>query len=646
MPFCATCNGRFDQGTFCPKDGTALLPDGEPLRSLVGQVIGGRYRLTKLLGAGGMGEVYAAQHVHIHKRVAVKLLHGEISSNPEAVARFQQEAQSASSIGHDNIVIIDDFGTMDDGRVYLCMEFLEGVSLSEAMQEPGGMDLLRAMRVMTQVCDGLGAAHAKGIVHRDMKPENVFLTRRSDGSEVAKILDFGIAKVSGTEANQNLTKTGTVFGTPHYMSPEQALGQKVDHRADIYSVGVMLFEMFTGQVPFKAESFMGILSQHITKPPPVPSTVSPGKAIPRPIEEIILKSMAKDPTQRFGSMQEVKEALLAVSHGLAASAPAQAAYQPTRMAAAMPGSMAPTMAAPGSTGPSLPPAPVASPADSGAAIPKTVFAGGAAGSAPAMPAVPVHPPPGRPAPQPMPARAQSSSGKKSNTGLIIAIVAVVVVLGGGAAAAAIFWDKITGKTDQPIAAGTGTGTTPPATTPDAGKVASATPDAAIKVEPVAKVDPPKGEEPKGEEPKGEEPKGEEPKGEEPKPKTKKVLAKVAPKGEEPKPKKEPKPEVAEKKDPPPKPKPSITTVTLATVPSDAAVIRDGQRVGRTPMPFKLKPGESVRVMVARAGFKDQWVTVTANDEDRTMRVKLKKGFAGGALGIPGSDPGAPSGKPF
>ena len=274
MLLCPTCNGRFGEGKYCPKDGTTLLPEGEEAQTLEGQVIGGRYRLKRLLGQGGMGEVYEGEHIHITKRVAVKLLHPEISGDPEALVRFRQEAQSASSIGHENIVTIDDFGTMEDGRVYLTMEFLKGLSLAEAMLPPNSLTMVEALDVLLQVGDGLAAAHVKGIVHRDMKPENIFLTARTDGSTSVKILDFGIAKVSGTDRNESLTKTGTVFGTPHYMSPEQALGQKLDHRADIYSMGVILFELVTGQVPFRAESFMGILSQHITKPPPEPSTLT------------------------------------------------------------------------------------------------------------------------------------------------------------------------------------------------------------------------------------------------------------------------------------------------------------------------------------------------------------------------------------
>ncbi len=329
MPVCPTCNGRFEDGTFCPKDGTTLMPDGDQQQSMSGQVIDGRYRLTKLLGKGGMGEVYIGEHIRITKKVAIKFLHHEISGNPEALGRFQQEAQSASSIGHRNIVTIDDFGAMDDGQVFLCMEYLAGESMSEAMMAPGGLEPIRALSLMMQVCEGLHAAHQKGIVHRDMKPENVFITQPDDMPELVKILDFGIAKVASND-DQNLTKTGTVFGTPHYMSPEQAMGQKdkIDARSDIYSMGVMLFEIFTGELPFKAESFMGILSQHITAPPPAPSTVQPGKNIPRQVEEVIQRAMAKTPEQRYGSTLEMRDALAAVRDSIAPGA-AAAPYPPT-----------------------------------------------------------------------------------------------------------------------------------------------------------------------------------------------------------------------------------------------------------------------------------------------------------------------------
>ena len=308
-------------------------PDS-PEAALVGKVIGGRYRLTKLLGQGGMGEVYSADHIHITKQVAVKLLHAEISTNAEAVARFKQEAQSASSIGHDNIIRIDDFFEIDDGRVCLCMEFLDGQSLDRVIHRLGVEDPVQGIRIICQVCDGLGAAHAKGIIHRDMKPENVFLSRKPDGTDQVKILDFGIAKVTGEEAN-DLTKTGMVFGTPHYMSPEQALGHAVDPRSDIYSVGIMLFEMFTGEVPFKAESFMGVLSKHITQPPPSPSKMTVRGRVPDPVERIILKAMAKQPDQRFQNTDELKRALIRAQRAFG-GVDGEASAVPTRLGAPCP----------------------------------------------------------------------------------------------------------------------------------------------------------------------------------------------------------------------------------------------------------------------------------------------------------------------
>src|SRR6185503_5699212 len=289
---CPACNARYAPDVaFCSRDGTPLVSDpGAMGADLVGKILADRYRVVRLIGEGGMGQVYEAQHVNINKRFALKLLRPEIVSNGEAVARFRQEAWASSSIGHENIVEIEDFATLPSGAVYLAMEFLEGLPLSERMRRDPPLTFAESLDVMLQVVSGLAAAHDKGIVHRDMKPENVFLGMKY-GRPLVKILDFGIAKVSGAEGNKSLTRTGTIFGTPHYMSPEQALGKPLDLRADIYSVGVIMYEVFTGRVPFEAESFMGILTKHITSDPKRPTEVSPDRGIPPEVEAVILKAM-------------------------------------------------------------------------------------------------------------------------------------------------------------------------------------------------------------------------------------------------------------------------------------------------------------------------------------------------------------------
>jgi serine/threonine protein kinase len=299
---CPACNSRYDEGgAFCSRDGTPLVANLEAGKTdLVGQVLADRYRVVRLIGEGGMGQVYEAQHVNINKRFAIKLLRPEIVSNPEAVARFRQEAWSASSIGHDNIIEIEDFATLPSGAVYLAMEFLSGQSLAERMRGEPKLTFAESLEICLQVGSGLGAAHEKSIVHRDMKPENIFLAQKH-GRVVAKILDFGIAKVSGADGNKSLTRTGTIFGTPHYMSPEQALGRPLDHRSDIYSVGVIMYELFTGRVPFEAESFMGILTKHITTAPIPPRQLSP--ALSADVELVILRAMAKEPDERYQTME-------------------------------------------------------------------------------------------------------------------------------------------------------------------------------------------------------------------------------------------------------------------------------------------------------------------------------------------------------
>src|SRR5215470_9114607 len=328
MKACPACNTRYDdQITFCVKDGSPVVPDVlTPQAPMIGQLIGERYRIIRKIGEGGMGEVYVAEHIHIEKKVALKLLRPEVLSNAEAVARFRQEARSASAIGHDNIIQIDDFGTMPDGRVYMAMEYLQGLPLNDMIaREP--LPLPRALDILIQVGKGLAAAHVKGITHRDMKPENIFVTNK-EGRDVPKILDFGIAKVSGGDTAQNLTVAGTIFGTPFYMAPEQAMGGKMDHRVDIYAMGIILYEVFCGEVPFKAETFMGILTQHITMAPTPPAEMAGknGRVCAHELEAIILKAIQKDPNARYQSMGELVNALIefyrfAVGPGAVTAAP-------------------------------------------------------------------------------------------------------------------------------------------------------------------------------------------------------------------------------------------------------------------------------------------------------------------------------------
>ncbi|MGB1016694.1 MAG: serine/threonine-protein kinase, partial [Nannocystaceae bacterium] len=228
--------------------------------SLIGQVLVERYHLLEQLGAGGMGTVYLAEHVTIGKRLAIKVLSREFAHKHELVERFLQEARAASMIAHENVVEITDFGRTPDGSVFFVMEHLAGEDLSATIAKEGPLPWSRVKPIALQICMALEAAHAKGVIHRDMKPENCFRVARSSNQDFIKVLDFGIAKISNDEAsgtNKGLTKTGMIFGTPEYMSPEQAQGMRVDLRADIYAVGVIVYECLTGKTPFTSETFMG-----------------------------------------------------------------------------------------------------------------------------------------------------------------------------------------------------------------------------------------------------------------------------------------------------------------------------------------------------------------------------------------------------
>jgi serine/threonine-protein kinase len=285
-----------------------------PTDALIGRTLDGRYRIEKLLGEGGMGIVYKAVHTTLGKPLAIKVLRAEVSKNEEILQRFRQEAQSASQVGNPHIIDISDFGTLADGSTYFVMEFLTGKSLTAALGDNGGrFDTQRTVRVMRQLASALGAAHEVGVVHRDLKPDNVQLIERGGQKDFVKILDFGIAKVGGSTSK--LTQAGQVFGTPHYMSPEQCAGAHVDHRTDIYAAGVMLYEMVSGRVPFEAETLMGILTKHLYEAPAAPSTLSDGVAIAPPLEAIILKCLQKKPDARYQTMAELEQDLEALERG-------------------------------------------------------------------------------------------------------------------------------------------------------------------------------------------------------------------------------------------------------------------------------------------------------------------------------------------
>lgn len=281
----------------------------DPQTSRVGEVVGEKYRLVRLLGEGGMGTVYEARHDVIGRRFAVKFLHAELAGHPEILARFRREAQAAGSLENENIAAVTDFGTSPDGAPYIVMEFLEGQDLAKVLAQTGPLPIQRAAHILIQVCRGLFAAHGRGIVHRDLKPENLLLQTRGDGGDLVKILDFGIAKLKSTEHRpEAATRTGITLGTPYYMPPEQARGQKeLDERADIYALGVILFELLSGQKPHNGENYNAILYSILMQAAPRIETYRPD--LPPELATLVHRAMAADANERPQSVSELAEAL-------------------------------------------------------------------------------------------------------------------------------------------------------------------------------------------------------------------------------------------------------------------------------------------------------------------------------------------------
>ncbi len=303
MFVCAECGASQHAQGHCGVDGSPLLPIGDEV--LLGTTIGA-YRVARLLGVGGMGRVYKGVHPTIGSRVAIKVLSRECSDRRDLVDRFFAEAKAVNLIRHESIVNVLDLSTLPDGRPYIVMEYLDGAPLAGIIEHArlGGMPLPLGgiARLVAEVLDALGAAHAKGIVHRDLKPDNIFITPAGR----AKVLDFGIAKLQ-PELGGSATHTGSLLGTPHYMAPEQAAGRPVDTRADIYAIGVILFECATLHKPFVADSLFDLLRKHIEAPPPSPRALRPD--MPPPLEQLIYTALAKLPEQRFASTHAMSTAL-------------------------------------------------------------------------------------------------------------------------------------------------------------------------------------------------------------------------------------------------------------------------------------------------------------------------------------------------
>ncbi len=324
MLLCPRCRHAFRPSVrICPRDEAVLLP-ATSIDSRIGTVIG-NHRLLDMLGTGGMGAVYLAEHVYIGTRAAIKILHEKYAAESDAVARLLQAARAAAAIGHGNIVAVSDFGETSDGLAYIVMEYVEGRPLDALLEDSAPLPLFRAINIVNQIGGGLGAAHEKGIVHRDLKPENVMLVecagrrkvvhRHSGAVEMegsydhVKILDFGVAKMLDTELSRR-TMTGVVIGTPQYMAPETARAtQEVDHRIDIYALGIMFYEMLTARLPFDASTPMEMMLAHCGQPVPPLRERNPRAEVTPAAEALILRALAKAPDERHGDMDELLDEL-------------------------------------------------------------------------------------------------------------------------------------------------------------------------------------------------------------------------------------------------------------------------------------------------------------------------------------------------
>ncbi|MCP3098655.1 protein kinase [Myxococcus sp. K15C18031901] len=288
MPRCPRCQSEYGEGVvYCALDGVPLLP----------MVLEGRYRLLSQLGEGGMGVVYLGEHLGLGKRVAVKVLRGELSRDETFRQRFEQEAVAASQIGHEHIVDVTDLGRAPSGELYYVMELLTGQSLGSLLRHEHRLPLGRAVHILAQVCRALEAAHSRGIIHRDVTPQNVMVLSREGRPDFVKVVDFGLSKLSGRQGKK-LTETGAILGTADYVAPEQVKGDAVDTYTDVYALGVLTYELLTGTPPFQAENTFATMLLHLEAPVEPPSRRSPESGLPTAVDALVLQALAKEPHER------------------------------------------------------------------------------------------------------------------------------------------------------------------------------------------------------------------------------------------------------------------------------------------------------------------------------------------------------------
>ncbi|MEO8562842.1 MAG: serine/threonine-protein kinase [bacterium] len=323
LKLCTTCGAEYPANErFCPRDGTALRSQ-DTGAELIGSIIADRYHVIRKLGEGGMGRVYLAEHLKMGRKSAVKVMNPSMVQDADAISRFNREASNASRINHQNVAGIYDFGETADGLIYLAMEYVEGVPLTDLVSETGPLAPARAAEITRQTGEALSVAHEMGIVHRDLKPDNVMIARNRDGSDLVKVVDFGIAKVN--VESQKVTRTGLVVGTPEYMSPEQISGDPLDGRSDIYSLGLVAFHMLTGGLPFPSKTVQESMIMRLTDQPQRLGVMRPDVPWTPEVQAVMDHALQRDVADRYKSASEFGRALVTAVKAMPKELPPQAA---------------------------------------------------------------------------------------------------------------------------------------------------------------------------------------------------------------------------------------------------------------------------------------------------------------------------------